>query len=139
MADLLSDTVDISQAAILHVEDDPASRYAVGRVLYREGFTVSEAATGMEGLKLIKEGPDLVILDVRLPELDGFEVCRRIKANPATATIPVLHLSASYVTTKDQVSGLEGGADAYLVQPVDPGVLVATVKALLRMRRAEVP
>ena len=137
MADLLSDTVDISQAAILHVEDDPASRYAVGRVLYREGFTVSEAATGMEGLRLVKEGPDLVILDVQLPDLDGFEVCRRIKANPATATIPVLHLSASYVTTKDQVSGLEGGADAYLVQPVDPGVLVATVKALLRMRRAE--
>ena len=137
MADLLSGTVHISQAAILHIEDDPANRYATGRILQREGFTVREAATGAEGLRLLKEAPDLVILDVRLPDLSGFEVCRRLKADPATATIPVLHLSASYVTDEDQVTGLEGGADAYLVQPVDPDVLVATVKALLRLGRAE--
>src|SRR5215203_5139458 len=131
MTDLLSGKNHISQAAILHIEDDPANRYATGRILQREGFTVREAATGAEGLRLLSEEPDLVILDVRLPDLSGFEVCRRIKADPATATIPVLHLSASYVT------GLEGGADAYLVQPVDPDVLVATAKALLRLRRAE--
>jgi PAS domain S-box-containing protein len=137
MADLLTGTDHISQAAILHIEDDPANRYATGRILQREGFTVREAATGVEGLRLLREEPDLVILDVRLPDLSGFEVCRRIKADPATATIPVLHLSASYVTDEDQVTGLEGGADAYLVQPVDPDVLVATAKALLRLRRAE--
>ena len=137
MTDLLSGKNHISQAAILHIEDDPANRYATGRILQREGFTVREAATGAEGLRLLSEEPDLVILDVRLPDLSGFEVCRRIKADPATATIPVLHLSASYVTGEDQVTGLEGGADAYLVQPVDPDVLVATAKALLRLRRAE--
>jgi len=138
MADLRPDlAAHASQAVILHVEDNPASRYAVGRSLRREGFAVREAATGEEGLRLVKEGPDLVILDVNLPDLDGFEVCRRIKAYPATATIPVLHLSASYVTDEAQVRGLEGGADSYLVQPVEPDVLVATVKALLRMRRAE--
>jgi PAS domain S-box-containing protein len=137
MADLQSDMGRISQATILHIEDDPAGRYAIGRVLHHEGFTVREAPTGLEGLRLLKEGPDLVILDVQLPDLSGFEVCRRIKADPATATIPVLHLSASYVTDEDQVTGLTGGADGYLVQPVDPDVLVATVKALLRMRRAE--
>src|SRR4051812_10928532 len=137
MADLLSDAVHTSQATILHVEDDPGTRYAIGRVLHQEGFTVREAATGVESLRLVKERPDLVILDVQLPDLNGFEVCRRIKANPATAMIPVLHLSASYVADKDQVTGLEGGADGYLVQPVDPGVLGATVRALLRMRRAE--
>jgi PAS domain S-box-containing protein len=137
MVDLLSGMDHISQAAILHIEDDPANRYATGRVLQREGFSVREAATGTEGLELLREGPDLVILDVRLPDLSGFEVCRRIKADPVTAAIPVLHLSASYVTDEDQVTGLEGGADAYLVQPVDPDVLVATAKALLRLRRAE--
>src|SRR5215211_5923021 len=137
LTDLLSGKNHISQAAILHIEDDPANRYATGRILQREGFTVREAATGAEGLRLLSEEPDLVILDVRLPDLSGFEVCRRIKADPATATIPVLHLSASYVTGEDQVTGLEGGADAYLVQPVDPDVLVATAKALLRLRRAE--
>src|SRR3954469_3411005 len=110
MADVLPDVAYISQATILHVEDDPATRYAIGRILHQEGFTVREAATGAEGLKLVKERPDLVILDVQLPDLNGFEVCRRIKADPATAMIPVLHLSARYVTDKDQVTGLEGGA-----------------------------
>jgi PAS domain S-box-containing protein len=137
MAEVLSDMVHASQVTILHVEDDLASRYAIGRILHHEGFTLREAATGAEGLRLVKERPDLVILDVQLPDLNGFEICRRIKADPATAMVPVLHLSASYVTDKDQVTGLEGGADGYLVQPVDPGVLVATVRALLRMRRAE--
>src|SRR4051794_9319564 len=137
MDNLFSDTDHISQAAILHIEDDPATRYATGRILQREGFTVREATTGAEGLKLLREGPDLVILDVRLPDLSGFEICRRIKADPVTATIPVLHLSANYVTDEDQVTGLEGGADAYLVRPVARDVLVATVKALLRLQRAE--
>ena len=127
----------VKQTVILHVDDNPATRYTIGRTLNREGFKVMEAATGGEALRLAKEGPDLIILDVKLPDIGGFEVCRRIKANPTTATIPVLHLSATYVTDEAQASGLEGGADSYLVQPVDPRVLVATVKALLRMRRAE--
>jgi PAS domain S-box-containing protein len=130
-------TARAKQTVILHVDDHPTTRYAIGRILGREGFRVMEAATGREALRLAKEGPDLIILDVNLPDIGGFEVCRRIKANPTTATIPVLHLSATYVTEEAQATGLESGADGYLVQPVDPHVLVATVKALLRLGRAE--
>jgi PAS domain S-box-containing protein len=134
MADLIAHR---KQTVILHVDDTPATRYTIGRTLGREGFKVREAATGREALRLAKEGPDLVILDVKLPDIGGFEVCRRIKADPTTATIPVLHLSATYVTDEAQATGLDGGADGYLVQPVDARVLVATVKALLRLGRAE--
>ena len=124
------------QSVILHVDDNRATRYTIGRTLEREGFKVSEAVTGREGVRLARDA-DLIILDVKLPDIDGFEVCRRIKADPKTAEIPVLHLSATYVTYEAQAAGLEGGADGYLVQPVDDRVLVATIKALLRMRRAE--
>jgi PAS domain S-box-containing protein len=134
MADLMAHR---KKTVILHVDDNPATRYTIGRTLGREGFRVREAATGIEALRLAKEGPDLVILDVKLPDIGGFEVCRRLKADPATATIPVLHLSATYVTDEAQATGLDGGADGYLVQPVDARVLVATVKALLRLGRAE--
>ena len=134
MADLMAHR---KQTVILHVDDNPATRYTIGRTLGREGFKVREAATGREALRLAKEGPDLVILDVKLPDIGGFEVCQRIKADPTTTTIPVLHLSATYVTDEAQATGLDGGADGYLVQPVDSRVLVATVKALLRLGRAE--
>ncbi|MDX6382003.1 MAG: hypothetical protein QOI57_3027, partial [Rubrobacteraceae bacterium] len=67
MADVLSDMVHASQVTILHVEDDPTTRYVIGRILHHEGFTLREAATGAEGLRLVKERPDLVILDVQLP------------------------------------------------------------------------
>jgi PAS domain S-box-containing protein len=134
MADLMAHR---KQTVILHVDDNPATRYTIGRTLGREGFKVREAAAGREALRLAKEGPDLVILDVKLPDIGGFEVCQRIKADPTTTTIPVLHLSATYVTDEAQATGLDGGADGYLVQPVDARVLVATVKALLRLGRAE--
>jgi DNA-binding response OmpR family regulator len=74
---------------------------------------------------------------VKLPDIDGFEVCRQIKTNPATTIIPVLHLSASFVESRDKAQGLDSGADAYLAQPVEPIELIATVKSLLRIRRAE--
>src|SRR5262249_13872762 len=83
------------------------------------------------------ERPDLVILDVNLPDLSGYEVCRQLKADPATAAIPVLHLSATFVRSEDRSEGLEGGADGFLTYPLEPRELVATVKALLRVRKAE--
>jgi DNA-binding response OmpR family regulator len=107
-------------------------------MLRHAGFNVIEAATGEAALQSVAQAkPDLVILDVKLPDIDGFEVCRQIKTNPATTIIPVLHLSASFVESRDKAQGLDSGADAYLAQPVEPIELIATVKSLLRIRRAE--
>ena len=78
-----------------------------------------------------------MVLDIKLPDIDGWEVCRRMKSDPATSAILVLQMSATYVTEADTVRALEGGADACLTEPVEPPVLVATVRALLRARNAE--
>ncbi|MBD1831238.1 response regulator [Cyanobacteria bacterium FACHB-472] len=129
--------MDDSLVTILHVDDNETNRYVVSRMLKQAGFQVKEAATGEAGLQMVAQQPDLIILDVKLPDIDGFEVCRRIKENPHTSFIPVLHLSASFVKSQDKAQGLEGGADAYLAQPVEPIELIATVKALLRIREAE--
>jgi PAS domain S-box-containing protein len=123
---------------ILHVDDNEANRYAVKRMLRLAGFKVIEAATGEAALQLVAQAkPDLIILDVQLPDINGFEVCRKIKVNPTTAFIPVLHLSASFVESRDKAQGLDSGADGYLAQPVEPIELIATVKSLLRIRQAE--
>jgi len=127
-----------SLPTVLHVDDDELSRYVVARVLKKAGFEMTAAKTGEEGLQALADcPPDLIILDVQLPGMSGFEVCRAIKANPATAAIPVLHLSAHFTQGQDKAQGLDSGADAYLAQPVEPIELIATVKALLRIRKAE--
>ncbi len=130
-------TAPPASATILNVDDNEANRYAVTRMLRRAGFATLEAAGGEEALRKVAECPDLVILDVNLPDLDGFEVCRRIKADPATASIPVLHMSASYILSEDKTRGLDEGADGYLIRPVEAPELIATVRALLRIRAAE--
>src|SRR5262245_46288675 len=124
-------------ATILFVDDDESNRDAFTWFLQRAGFRVQAAASGGEALRRAADRPDLVILDVNLPDMSGFEVCRRLKHAPATASVPVLHLSAVHVSGADQKQGLEGGADAYLTKPVEPDVLVAHVQALLRARQAE--
>lgn len=123
---------------ILVVDDNEAERYYVARVLRKAGFEIAEAGTGEEALRRAGEAPDLITLDVRLPDLSGFEVCRRLKGEPATRDIPVLHISASYTTPDAKAEGLNGGADGYLTHPVNPTELVATVRSLLRARQAEV-
>jgi PAS domain S-box-containing protein len=122
---------------ILLVDDTEASRYAVSRILRQARFQVVEATTGEEALRLAAEKPDLIILDVNLPDMSGYEVCQRIKAAPATASILVLHLSASFVGSEHRAEGLESGADGYLTYPLEPRELVANVHALLRIRQAE--
>src|SRR5438874_3473608 len=123
---------------ILNVDDNAGSRYAKSRTLQHAGFTVCEAASGEEALCLVEaEQPDLVLLDVKLPDINGFEVCRRIKDNPATATVTVVQMSASFVEGQDRRRGVEEGADAYLTEPVRPEELVATITGLLRLRQTE--
>ncbi|WP_088892046.1 hybrid sensor histidine kinase/response regulator [Leptolyngbya ohadii] len=117
---------------VLTVDDNEATRYMVARMLRQAGFEVKEAATGEEALRLAAEQPDLILLDVKLPDISGLEVCRRIKNNPITAGIPVLHLSANFVSPASKAEGLEGGADGYLTQPIEPMELVAAVRAFLR-------
>ena len=124
-------------STILNVDDADAQRYATSRMLRHAGFKVVEAGTGKRALEMVADRPDLVILDVNLPDMSGFEVCRRIRANQASTRLPVVHLSATLVSTDARVTGLEGGADAYLIQPVQPEELLATVRTLLRSRQAE--
>jgi PAS domain S-box-containing protein len=125
------------ETLILLVDDDPVKRYTIAKTLNRAGFQVREAETGDEALRLVAALPDLVVLDVKLPDMDGFEVCRRIKSDPATSAIPVLHISTTFVDIEAKVHGLDCGADGYLTNVSEPMELVATVRALLRARRAE--
>ena len=123
---------------ILNVDDNDGARYAKSRILSRAGFVVIEAANGTEALERARVSlPDLVLLDVKLPDINGFEVCRQIKATPETAGILVLQTSAAAVQSIDKIRGLDGGADSYLVEPIEPAELIAHVRALLRVRRAE--
>ncbi|HXV98021.1 MAG TPA: PAS domain-containing protein [Anaerolineae bacterium] len=127
-----------SKITILNVDDNEASLYAKSHILRRAGFEVEEAGTGQEALRLAKElQPSLVLLDVHLPDINGMEVCRRIKSDPAMTSTLVLQISASFITSTDKTRGLEGGADSYLTEPIEPEELVANVKALLRMWQAE--
>lgn len=123
---------------ILNVDDNEGARYAKTRTLTRAGFTVIEASTGEETLRRAKsEMPDLVLLDVKLPDINGFEVCQRLKDDVLTQAIMVLQTSAAYIATIDKIKALEGGADNYLFEPIEPDELVANVKALLRLSRVE--
>lgn len=123
---------------VLNVDDHEVGRYARSRVLRNAGFEVLEAATGAQALELAaSRKPQLVLLDVNLPDMTGYEVCRQIRASSATARMLVLHVSATFVQGTDQKRGLEGGADGYLAEPLDPEVLIATVHAFLRLGQAE--
>ena len=109
------------------------------QMLRRAGFSVYEAATGQSALDSARDHAiDLVVLDVNLPDMSGFEVCRQLRARqPGPPAIQILHVSSTAVTDNDRARGLNEGADAYLAEPLEQGVLVATVQALLRVRRAE--
>jgi PAS domain S-box-containing protein len=123
---------------ILVVDDDEAGLYVVSRLLRSQGFDVIEASRGQEALDLTQSShPDLVVLDVNLPDVSGFEVCQAIRDDAAQTHVPILMLSATSISGEDRVRGLTGGADAYLTEPVEPSELVAVINALLRMRRAE--
>jgi PAS domain S-box-containing protein len=123
---------------VLVVDDNPPSRYAVSRVLRHAGFKTTEVATGEEALTAVRtKTPDLLLLDINLPDLNGFEVTQQIRSDPTISQTPILMLSATYLDDESRVYGLSSGADGYLTHPVEPPVLLAYVKALLRTRQAE--
>src|SRR3569832_2406225 len=129
---------DEAPVTILVVDDNPATLYSTARVLRSAGWTVHEASTGEAGLaNAASRELSHNVLDINLPDIDGFEICRRLRADKFTAATPVVHLSASFVNDNDKVHGLEGGAVGYLTHPVEPPVLIATIRAFLRTRRAE--
>jgi DNA-binding response OmpR family regulator len=121
------------------IEDDPDIAGLVEHYLTAEGFKVSHLKDGAEGLKRVKTmPPDLVILDLMLPGLDGLDVCKALRAAPATSTLPILMLTAKGEES-DKVIGLELGADDYLTKPFSPKELVARVKSLLRRKARQEP
>ena len=123
---------------VLACNDDAASRYLLVRTLEMAGFRVLEAATGQQCLDVARAGrPDVIVLDVKLPDMNGFEVVQALRQDPDTRSIAIMNTSATFVTVEKKVYGLEKGADAYLAQPFESVELVATVKSLLRMRHAE--
>ncbi len=122
---------------VLIVEDEANIRQLVKYNLEKESFQVLEAEDGLLGLRLAKaEKPDLVLLDLMLPQMDGLEVCRSLKGNPATAALPIIMLTAKSEEI-DKVIGLELGADDYMTKPFSPRELVARVKAVLRRSQKE--
>ena len=124
----------MSKEKILVVDDEEDILELVRYNLAREGYQVACVASGEEALvKAKNEVPDVILLDLMLPGLDGLDVCRRLKSNPVTAGIPIVMLTAKGEDV-DMVTGLELGADDYVIKPFSPRVLLARIKALLRRK-----
>ena len=122
---------------IAYVDDSDPQRYAIARMLSAAGFHVKQAATGQQGLDLARELPDVMLLDVQLPDINGIEVCRRIKSDPVTRDIPILQVSAAFTDPEHKAKALESGAEGYLTFPFNSVELIAIVRALMRTKRAQ--
>jgi CheY-like chemotaxis protein len=116
---------------ILVVDDRPDTRYATTRILAGAGFDVRETATGRDALRLARTSPDVIVLDIALTDIDGFEVCRRLKSDAATRAIPIVHKPSVYRDPDHRQQGLAAGADEYLIDPVEPQVLIDTIRRFL--------
>lgn len=118
-------------AKILIVDDDLESVKLIGLMLERRGYTISAAQSGAQALEKVQsDDPDLVILDIMMPDLDGYEVCRRVRSNPATADLPIIMFTAK-TQVDDKVAGFQAGTDDYLTKPVHPQELASRVEAVL--------
>lgn len=137
----MNDTPAIASARrplILNVEDREGPRYVKSRILHRADFSVLEASNGQAALSLVRQhAPELVLLGTRLPDIDGLEVCRLLKADPRTARSLVLLTSPGAADSHRRAQALNAGADSFLVEPAEPEELVSNINALLRMRGAE--
>ena len=122
---------------ILVIEDDPATLRLVEYSLKQEGYQIITASNGLDGIrKALGESPDLVILDVMLPGMDGFEICYRLRSEPATKHLPILMFSAK-AQEIDKDTGIKVGADDYLTKPSAPSEIVSHVEKLLAKKTAQ--
>jgi len=126
-------------ARVLVVEDDPDIAELVVRYLDKAGYSTTRVSSGRDALDSVRtKPPDLMVLDLMLPYIDGLEVCRLLRANDKTAVIPIIMLTAR-ADESERIVGLEIGADDYLAKPFSPNELVARVKALLRRAHRATP
>jgi CheY-like chemotaxis protein len=117
---------------ILIVDDYAGARYLRSRILNDAGYEVVEASSGEDALRIAASvRPSLVLLDVNLPDISGTDVCRRLKRDPATASIPVIQITGAWMSEKSRQEGLDSGADRYLTEPVDDVMLLREVVNLL--------
>lgn len=124
---------------ILIVDDDIDSLRLIGLMLQRHGYEVVAANTGGQALsKAVAEQPDLIILDVMMPDMNGLEVCRRLRGNPSTQPIPIIMFTAKTLID-DKVKGFEAGADDYLTKPTHPAELASRVRAIMERKAAKTP
>jgi DNA-binding response OmpR family regulator len=122
----------MDQARILNVDDRSDALYIRSRLLRTKGYEVIEAGTGHDALRLVsEEKPNLVVLDVKLPDISGWEVCRKLKSSAETAHIPIVQVSEVFTGLEHQTKSLLDGADAYFPTPFDERVFLGTVSALL--------
>ena len=122
---------------ILNVDDDEAARYVKSRVLAQAGYEVVEAASAVEALAIVRESQvHLALLDVKLPDISGLDLCRLIKSDPRSRRIPVIQISAVFVSELDELIGLAHGADMYLRYPLDPLVLTTVVETIVKLLRS---
>ena len=129
-------TSEASEINILVVDDEEDVVEVVSHFLQEEGYTVTQAYDGEEALEKVTPETDLVLLDIMMPRMNGYEVCERLRSRVETETIPIIFLSAK-IEEEDQVKGLMMGADDYLTKPVSPQVILAHVKAVLRRSGVE--
>ena len=124
-----------SKITILNVSNNETVRQILSRTLDEAGFQVKEAVNGQEAIRLPTEETDLIVIDVDLPDLSGFELCQRFKSDPATTNIPILFLLSPQRDNPFIIKGMEGSADGYLTLPIEPSILIASIHALLLSRQ----
>jgi two-component system cell cycle response regulator DivK len=129
----------MSDVRILYIEDEPGNRLLVRRVLEAEGFSISEAADGVSGLEMATQmEPDLILLDINLPEIDGYDLAKRFRETPNLRDVPILAITAN-VMHGDRERTLEAGCDGYIQKPIDVDQLPDQVRAALKKDHIQRP